>query len=131
MLDYKASCLCKGGTIIYLLWWDGYDQCTACNQILEFDSDCQKWCSYCSIIYTGCRYCLTTNIIFGITDQSQCKKCKRISFITIDMTNIKDYFLEINTYNHNQIADYINSKIDNPLNIYSFIKNNFSNFFQN
>ena len=107
---------------------DACKQCAFCNQILEFNSDYQKCCSYCKIIYTGCRYCLTTNIIFGSTDQSQCKKCKRISFITIDMTNIKGYFLEINTYNHNQVSDYINN-IDNPLNIYSFIKDNFSNFF--
>ena len=44
------------------------------------------------------------------------------------MTNIKGYFLEINTHNNNQITDYINN-INNPLNIYSFIKNNFRNFF--
>jgi hypothetical protein len=33
------------------------------------------------MFYVGCRYCLTTNIIFGPIVQSQCKKCKRISVI--------------------------------------------------
>src|SRR5436190_9933399 len=69
--------------ILYLPWWDSYYiYCISCNKSLSFVSDCQKWCSDCYIIYTGCRYCLTTNIIFGFTAQSQCKKCKRI--ITID-----------------------------------------------
>ncbi|GES91789.1 kinase-like domain-containing protein [Rhizophagus clarus] len=49
---------------------------------------CQKWCSQCFIIYTGCRYCLTTNIIFGIANQSRCRNCKSISLINIDTTNI-------------------------------------------
>ncbi|PKY28580.1 hypothetical protein RhiirB3_444802 [Rhizophagus irregularis] len=53
--------------ILYLPWWDTHNQCIACDQFLEFKSICQKLCSYCRIIYTGCRYCLTTNIIFGIT----------------------------------------------------------------
>jgi hypothetical protein len=66
--------------VLYLPWWDAYVYCVACNYILEFKSNCQKLCSYCRIIYTGCRYCLTTNIIIGITDQSQCKKCKKNNF---------------------------------------------------
>src|SRR5579859_4025357 len=64
--------------IIYLSWWDNDDRCFICLQKLKFASDCQKWCSRYVIIFTGCRYCLTTNIIFGITDRSQCKKCKRV-----------------------------------------------------
>src|SRR5581483_10464138 len=54
----------KSIPILYLPWWDSYNKCIACDQILEFNSDCQKWCPHCIIIYTGCRYCLTTNIIF-------------------------------------------------------------------
>src|SRR5581483_6324353 len=46
--------------ILYLPWWDTFDNCIACDEILEFNSDCEKWCSYCSIFYIGCRYCLTT-----------------------------------------------------------------------
>src|SRR2546430_49662 len=79
--------------ILCLSWWDTCDQCIACNQILEFKSGCQKWCSYCNIIYNGCRYYLTTNIIFGITDQSQCKKCERVSLIAIDTKSIEKEFL--------------------------------------
>ncbi|RIA88450.1 hypothetical protein C1645_826304, partial [Glomus cerebriforme] len=109
--------------ILYLPWWDAYNNCVSCKEKLIFLSDCQKWCSYCIIFYTECRYCLTTNIIFGIADQSQCKKCKRISFITIDMTNIKGYFLEINIRNHKHIANYVNNvnKNSNPLEVYNFI----------
>src|SRR5207244_863345 len=79
----------KSIPILYLPWWDNYDNCLVCSQelkhiwqqpALSIQSDCQKWCSYCFIIYIGCRYCLTTNVIFGITGQSQCRKCKRTSF---------------------------------------------------
>ena len=51
---------------------------------MKYVSDGLKWCEYCQITYKGCRYCLTTNIIFGITDQSLCRKCKRITSITIE-----------------------------------------------
>ncbi|EXX76858.1 hypothetical protein RirG_029180 [Rhizophagus irregularis DAOM 197198w] len=64
--------------ILYLPWWDAYNQCIACDQFLEFKSNCQKL------------YCLTTNIIFGITEQSQCKTCKRMISIIIDVTNIEE-----------------------------------------
>src|SRR3984957_5713016 len=74
--------------IIYLPLWNKNDECVGCSRKLKYTSDCQKWCSSCLIIYTGCRFCLTTNIIFGITDQSQCRKCKGVLFITIDTTNI-------------------------------------------
>src|SRR5437764_6294979 len=79
--------------ILYLSWWDNKDSCIACRSALKFASDCQKYCSNCCIIYTGCRYCLTTNIIFGFTDQSQCKKCKR--FIKIDKNNVDNLFYNL------------------------------------
>ncbi|PKC66277.1 hypothetical protein RhiirA1_459935 [Rhizophagus irregularis] len=111
--------------ILYLPWWDTYNQCTACGRFLKFKSNCQKLCSNCKIIYTGCRYCLTTNIIFGITDKSQCKKCKRIISITIDITNDieEESFIstKINTYNYNQISNYTNNKNSNPLEVYNLI----------
>src|SRR5204863_4368357 len=116
--------------ILYLPWWDAYYQCTVCDKTLEFKSDCQKWCFPCKIIYVGCRYCLTTNIIFGITDQTQCKKCERIFFIIIDIANICsgnsdiDDFLDsirINLDNNHQqqIANYM-SKNSNQLDVYNF-----------
>ncbi|GES97623.1 kinase-like domain-containing protein [Rhizophagus clarus] len=84
--------------ILYLSWWDNFDNCIICLQELKYMHKesityCQKWFSQCFIIYTGCRYCLTTNIVFGITSQSQCKKCKRI--FNIDITNIisKNYVI--------------------------------------
>ncbi|PKK60918.1 hypothetical protein RhiirC2_856587 [Rhizophagus irregularis] len=114
--------------VLHLPWWDTHGQCIVCNSKLISKSNCQKWCSYCIIIYTGCRYCLTTNIIFGITENSQCKKCKRLSFINIntlpDVKNIREYFLRLNTHNFNQIANYVNNIDENSklLEIYSFIK---------
>ncbi|RIA91105.1 hypothetical protein C1645_132754 [Glomus cerebriforme] len=72
--------------IIYLPWWDNSTNCRVCSSELKFISDCQKYCANCHIFYTGCRYCLTTNVIFGFTEKSQCKKCERIIFI--DNTNI-------------------------------------------
>ncbi|CAB5209773.1 unnamed protein product [Rhizophagus irregularis] len=114
--------------VLHLPWWDTHGQCIVCNSKLISKSNCQKWCSYCIIIYTGCRYCLTTNIIFGITKNSQCKKCKRLSFINIntlpDVKNIREYFLRLNTHNFNQIANYVNNIDENSklLEIYSFIK---------
>jgi DNA-binding phage protein len=81
---------------------------------------------------------LTTNIIFGITDQTQCKKCKRVSKIDIDITNISsgnqniDEFLvstRTNIDNHGKIADYMNNmnKNSDPLNVYSFIEHELKN----
>ncbi|PKK47795.1 hypothetical protein RhiirC2_803633, partial [Rhizophagus irregularis] len=55
--------------IVYLPWWDTSNYCL-----------------------TWCRYCLTTNIIFGITEQSKCRKCKRV--IDIDVTCIDEYNLK-------------------------------------
>jgi hypothetical protein len=114
--------------ILHLPWWDAYDQCITCGQLLKSESDCQKWCSNCYIVFTGCRYCLTTNIIFEITEQSQCMKCKRISSITSinipNMKNIIKYFLKFNNHSFNQIANYVKNidKNSNLLEIYSFIK---------
>ncbi|GET01598.1 kinase-like domain-containing protein [Rhizophagus clarus] len=113
--------------VLYLPWWDSQGECIICDQILRSESNCRIWCSNCFIIYTGCRFCLTTTIIFGITEQSQCIKCKRISLINIntpDMINIVEYFLKLNNDNYNQIANYVNNidKFHNPLKIYSFIK---------
>ncbi|POG71888.1 uncharacterized protein OCT59_000241 [Rhizophagus irregularis] len=67
--------------ILYLPWWHNGLLCINCRSELIFTSDCQKYCDKCLIIYIGCRYCLTTNIIYGLTDQTQCRKCKRISLI--------------------------------------------------
>jgi len=110
---------------------DATDRCIVCHCSQEILTDCQKWCTDCQIIYTGCRYCLTTNIIFGITDQSQCKKCKRILSINIDITNlisgnhIIDEFLDDmrSDLNH-QIANYMNYMNQNSKsqNVYEFIR---------
>ncbi|UZN99157.1 uncharacterized protein OCT59_000437 [Rhizophagus irregularis] len=126
----------KSIPILYLPWWDSHNQCAVCDKELKYihqesKSYCQKWCSCCFTIYTGCRYCLTTNIIFGIADQSQCKKCKRTSFININITNISsgnfiiDKFLDstrINNKNLQIIAKYLNNRTMHcPIEIYFFI----------
>ncbi|CAB5209781.1 unnamed protein product [Rhizophagus irregularis] len=74
-------------SIIYLPWWENNSYCY-CGEDLVFISNCQKYCENCFIFFIGCRYCLTTNIIFGITNQSQCKKCKRVSTIILDSKKI-------------------------------------------
>jgi hypothetical protein len=129
-------------SILNLPWWDYNKQCIVCSRGLKYihqesESYCQKWCSCCFTIYSGCRYCLTTNIIFGITDRSQCKKCKRTSFINIDITNyisgncIVDKFLASTRIDSNSeylIANYMNNHTNtnlNPLNIYGYIKSLF------
>ncbi len=129
----ESTLLKKLIPIIYLPWWDNCSGCHNClgQYALGYISDCQKWCFRCHIIFTGCRYCLTTNVIFGITDQSQCRKCKRMSFIDIDTAfassgshNIDEFIYDtsIITGIHNQIADYTKSiaKDTNPLNVYEF-----------
>ncbi|CAB5181175.1 unnamed protein product [Rhizophagus irregularis] len=133
----KSTLAKKPIPILYLPWWDSHNQCVVCYIELRYihqesKSYCQKWCPRCFIIYTGCRYCLTTNIIFGIADQSQCKKCKRILFVRIDITDIRsgnhiiDEFListkPNNYYTHQFIVDYINSNTScDPFNLYLFI----------
>jgi hypothetical protein len=123
---------------LYLPWWDNFDSCVVCYQELKYIHQkskyyCQKWCYDCYIIYTGCRYCLTTNIIFGITGQSQCKKCKR--FVTIDITNMSngnctiDEFLAFTMLNNSQqhwIA--ANGANFTPLKVYKFIENSILSF---
>ncbi|PKC70179.1 kinase-like protein, partial [Rhizophagus irregularis] len=125
----------KSIPILYLPWWDSRNRCVICYQVLKYihqesNSYCQKWCSYCFIIYIGCRYCLTTNIIFGIADQSQCKKCKRTSFINIDLTNICSGNLIIDEFldstriaNRHLNLDYMNGgTIRSPIEVYSSVR---------
>jgi hypothetical protein len=125
----------KSIPIINLPWYDNHNKCAICLLKLKYVQDpgsySQKWCRSCRIIYTVCRYCLTTNMIFGITDQSQCKKCKRISFITIDITDMSSgncaidefIFSRIDNNNHHSIANYINNDpSSNPLKVYNFIR---------
>ncbi|UZO16661.1 uncharacterized protein OCT59_008041 [Rhizophagus irregularis] len=69
-------------SIIYLPFWENTSTCF-CLEKLVFTSNCQKYCENCFIFFIGCRYCLTTNIIFGVTNRSQCKKCKRVSIFDI------------------------------------------------
>jgi hypothetical protein len=125
--------------ILYLPWWDNCCDCVVCYQKLDYihqESEfyCQKWCSNCFIIYAGCRYCLTTNIIFGIIDRSKCEKCKGISLINVNVANfssgdcIVDEFLystRINDNNLHLIADYMNETSLISFNVYKFIKRKF------
>ncbi|CAB4421506.1 unnamed protein product [Rhizophagus irregularis] len=127
--------------ILYLPWWDAAERCILCDKVLKFIPECQRWCLHCYIIYTGCRYCLTTNIIFGITNQSQCKKCKRITCISIDTSSINsgNLYIEeflvstrLNINNNDQIIDCINNvnkdyENCNPLDKYSDIKRELKN----
>ncbi len=69
----ESALIRKPIPIIYLPWWHNIYVCDVCHSELKFTSDCQKHCENCLIFYTGCRYCLTTNIIFGLTNQSQYK----------------------------------------------------------
>ncbi|GES85138.1 kinase-like domain-containing protein [Rhizophagus clarus] len=106
----KSNFTNKSVPILYLPWWDASNK-----------------------IYVGCRYCLTTNIIFGITDQTLCKKCKRISNIDINITNISSgnhnineflFSTRANTDTYDEIANYSNDmkKTFDPLNVYGFIE---------
>ncbi|CAB5211651.1 unnamed protein product [Rhizophagus irregularis] len=121
-------------SIIYLPFWDNTSRCY-CDKKLVFTSNCQKYCENCFIFFIGCRYCLTTNIIFGITNQSQCKKCKRISTIIFDRTKIisinsgdsvlDDFLINIR-YDQLKIAKFANDlKNINKYFIPSEIYNNF------
>ncbi|RGB23876.1 hypothetical protein C1646_773866 [Rhizophagus diaphanus] len=106
-------------SIIYLPWWDDTPLCHYCDRDLVFTSNCQKYCMHCIIFFVGCRYCLTTNMIFGYTNQSQCKKCKRISTITIDIrkiisgNSVLDEFLVSTRSYQSKIANFV----DNVKNI--------------
>jgi hypothetical protein len=133
----ESTFIKKPISILNLPWWDTSNKSSVCYHNLKFTSDCQKWCSHCFIIYSGCRYCLTTNIIFGITDQSQCIKCKRISKINIDIEKISSGNDDINEFlvstrtniDSHQIANYVNNINKKPelLDIYSFIENELKN----
>ncbi|RGB29509.1 kinase-like domain-containing protein, partial [Rhizophagus diaphanus] len=96
----ESSLVKKQISILYLPWWHNDFRCDICESRLIFTSDCQKYCANCFIFYVGCRYCLTTNILFGPTDQSQCKKCKRMSH----MNSVFDDFL----FKNNLICDNLN-----------------------
>ncbi|GET64103.1 kinase-like domain-containing protein [Rhizophagus irregularis DAOM 181602=DAOM 197198] len=132
----------KPTTILYLPWWLNINRCNSCNMPLKFTSDRQKYCENCFTFYIGCRYCLTTNIVFGITSQSQCKKCKRVSSIIFDITKISsgnsdlDDFLDnsrLEIYNQLKLTEFTD-KIKNIVNyfipnkLFSSIYENFSCF---
>ncbi|UZO14563.1 uncharacterized protein OCT59_006019 [Rhizophagus irregularis] len=118
---YVESALTKKPTtpIIYLPWWHNVVHCVVCGKYLTFTSDCQKYCVNCLIFYIGCRYCLTTNIIFGLITQSQCKKCKRIYSIVIIFSGnseldefLLNLFPNANIYDNFEIAE-LTDKIKN------------------
>ncbi|GBB85075.1 hypothetical protein RclHR1_11650002 [Rhizophagus clarus] len=123
--------------IIYLPWWDSINKCVACSNLnLISSSNCQKWCSYCYILYTGCRYCLTTNIIFGLTYQSQCKKCERTIHTSSDILKSSSGHDDIDEFLHcirfstepgHKIVSFMNiiNKDYSLINFYNFIKTNY------
>ncbi|RIA96267.1 kinase-like domain-containing protein [Glomus cerebriforme] len=125
--------------IIYLPWWDNSYECLVCNQYLDFISDCQKWCTRCYIFYSGCRYCLTTNITFGLSDKSQCRKCKRILDIPIDIIDIMNVISGNNDIDalisdtrfkikndHKIINDISSIDLTDPSNVYTFLRSNYT-----
>ncbi|GES92474.1 kinase-like domain-containing protein [Rhizophagus clarus] len=123
----KSNSTKKSILILYLPWWDAFSNCMACRKNLECISTYQKWCMHCFIIYNGCRYCLTTNVIFGFINQSQCLKCKRTSFINIDGNLNIDELLNSTIDISDEISNYIINNVDkgstnNPLKIYDFVK---------
>ncbi|CAB5197525.1 unnamed protein product [Rhizophagus irregularis] len=119
--------------ILYLPWWDTANKCMTCGNLnLIFSSNCQKWCPNCFILYVGCRYCLTTNIIFGLTYQSQCRKCERIihtsdilMYTSSGHDDIDEFLHDIhfNKNSDHEIANYMSSinKDFNVLSVYDFI----------
>jgi hypothetical protein len=113
--------------ILYLPWWDTSSNCIACKRMLEYKSDYQKWCLHCFIIHNKCRYCFTTNVIFGFANQSQCIKCKRVEPISINGNHNIDEFLNSTIDTNDEIANYMNniSEDNVPLKIYDFIKSKF------
>ncbi|PKY31247.1 kinase-like protein [Rhizophagus irregularis] len=104
----KSTLVKKQILILYLPWWHNTN-CNMCSSELTFTSDCQKYCTNCLIFYTGCRYCLTTNIIIGLTGQTHCKKCKRISLI---IDNVVDRDLNDILFNNNIYDIYENLCLD-------------------
>ncbi|CAB5206543.1 uncharacterized protein OCT59_005927 [Rhizophagus irregularis] len=109
--EWIESTLVKKRTLIlYLPWWHNYIYCNSCHSKLTFTSDCQSYCTNCCIFYVGCRYCLTTNIIFGSILESKCKKCKRISLIinNIEHSDIDDFLFNNVLHDIFELADTIN-----------------------
>ncbi|PKY24293.1 kinase-like protein [Rhizophagus irregularis] len=115
--------------IFYLPWWHNSIYCDICASKLKFASDCQKHCTGCFIYYVGCRYCLTTNMVIGLTSQSQCKKCKNIISLIL---NDKEDFLTYNIiYYDNKLPEFANivKNIDKyfiPNQILNSVKINFN-----
>jgi hypothetical protein len=122
--------------ILYLPWWDDNPNCIACDLLLESKTSNQKYCVHCYIVYIGCRYCLTTNIIFGFTHETECRKCKRSSLI--DLTDIcissenskLDEFLyapRFNFYDNLQLDKIIDNvkQIGKLLDIYKLIRDKY------
>jgi hypothetical protein len=105
-------------SILYLPWLHNDPYCKKCNEALTSSDQqeyCVKYCTKCNIFYIGCRYCLTTNIIFGLTGQSQCKKCKRISFTIMNVENsdFNDFFNIIRDKSDNSKIDEFTNTIEN------------------
>ncbi|CAB4410626.1 unnamed protein product [Rhizophagus irregularis] len=113
----ESTLVKKKISILYLPWWHNKSYCDICDSILTFISDCQKYCVKCFVFYVGCRYCLTTNILFGPTDQSQCKKCKRISLI-------------VNSSEYSGLDDFILNNIIHD-NLYNLEMNKFKGIVKN
>ncbi|GBC37070.2 kinase-like domain-containing protein [Rhizophagus irregularis DAOM 181602=DAOM 197198] len=123
--------------ILYLSWWDDHPNCIACDlKLKSTSSQSQKYCGHCYVNYIGCRYCLTTNIIFGFTDQSTCKKCDRILFNTIDFTCTSSgnseldrflYDLRFEFYNNLELDKIIDQikKEGKLLDIYKLIRDKY------
>ncbi|CAB4410206.1 unnamed protein product [Rhizophagus irregularis] len=105
----ESTLVKKKISILYLPWWHNNPYCDICNLKLTFISDCQKCCENCFIFYVGCRYCLTTSILFGPTDQSQCKKCKRLSPINSDFDDflINNNLITLNKLNYLKFEDIV------------------------
>ncbi|CAB4403443.1 unnamed protein product [Rhizophagus irregularis] len=113
--------------ILYLPWWQNCYYCINCNLRLIFTSDCRKYCKKCLITYIGCRYCLMTNLIFGFTGQTQCRKCKRISLIIYNNED-RDLFVSLlsDIYIYDKLDfDYI-ANIAKPIDKYFELSTLFS-----
>ncbi|UZO17168.1 uncharacterized protein OCT59_008529 [Rhizophagus irregularis] len=122
-------------SIIYLPWWDDRSTCY-CHERLIFTSNCQKYCENCFTFFIGCRYCLTTNVIFRIANQSQCKKCKSVSTIILDSKKfvnfncgnsvLNDFLVSIRSYQSEiaKFTDFIKN-IDKYFVPNKIIRNNF------
>ncbi|GBC38382.2 kinase-like domain-containing protein [Rhizophagus irregularis DAOM 181602=DAOM 197198] len=125
--EYIESTLVKKKIfILYLPWWHVDFWCKNCLSELIFTSDCQKYCEHCLIFYVGCRYCLTTNIVFGLTGQTQCKKCKRISLVKNGDRELDDFLLNSNIYDNLKLSEFMNTvksidKYFDPLSLFNSI----------